>query len=153
MKPDIVALLETMEVVTQAAQADVWKQGTWIAFGPEHTGSLEWQGETFCGTAGCFAGWRAILDGAKPRVAVDGYQTNLSHPYLDFVVFPDGSRVRVGDIGVWARKRFGITDDQAEELFSGRNKMEDLERIVDEIVASTITEEQLPVAVAVGAEN
>lgn len=147
VKPDVVALVETMEVVTKASKIGLWNQGTWLSFGSDHVGALEWQNHSFCGTAGCFAGWRAILDGAALRRTTGN---DPSHPYLDYVQFPDGSRSRVGDIGIWASKRFGITDEQGEALFSGRNNLKDLERIVGEIVASAIAEEKLPVVESVG---
>lgn len=91
---------------------DVWNQGEWL------TKLFKVRGRT-CGTAGCFAGWTAVLDGA-----VDDGDGRV---YLND---------RVISVGNYARKALGLSDTQAYDLFSGGNSKEDLRRIVNKLLES-----------------
>lgn len=73
-----------------------------------------------CETGLCFAGWTAELSGAKwddPKDPLDPY-----------VVVGDD----VVHVSSYARKALGLTGDEAEELFSGFNRLRHLREIVAE---------------------
>lgn len=141
MKPDVYALVETLEVVNQAAKVGLWEQETWINSDPIAGGAMEWQGRTFCGTAGCFAGWRAMLDGAEVAYVEDA---NVEEDcYNESLVFPDGLKVHSCGVGAWAQERFGITIGQAQELFDANNTLADLHEIVREIVVEAMDAEMI----------
>lgn len=138
MKPDLYALVETLEVVNMASRAGLWDQTTWINSDPIVRGELDWQGRTFCGTAGCFAGWRAILDGGD---VVFG-DVNLDDDFRnESLIFPDGKKIHSSGVGRWAQERFGLTEAQARELFSAENTLGDLHEIVREIVTTAMDAE------------
>ncbi len=151
VKPDVVALLETLEVVQRAIKVGLWEQAAWINPEPIASGKLEWQGKEFCGTAGCFAGWRAMLDGGMvlhrdDLEVVDGYTNAI-------LEFPDGTQIPACSVGSWARDRLGLTIPQAEALFAGDHDLSDLEELVSQMVAAAITAEPMPEADKVGAEE
>lgn len=114
MSVNKVALRETMDAVLAAASEDGWEQTRWI-------------GEDQCGTYGCFAGWRVILDGGvmhKPDT--DVYPAT----YGAYARMPDGRVVQVREYAV---KQLGLSQEQAEEMFHANNTLEDLKHLVDPI--------------------
>lgn len=87
---------------------DYWWQGTWkthLARAGFSTVQVEQ-----CGTAACFAGWAAILDGEAER-----------NPWES--------------IADQARRVLGLTFSQADRLFAAYNSREDLHRLVEEFTA------------------
>lgn len=87
-----------------------------------------WLIETECGTAGCLAGWRVILDGGRPI-------PNTNREYYDGVgdylaTMPDG---KVVDIEEYAQGRLELTGCECRALFAPNNTVEDLKEIVDTI--------------------
>ena len=136
IKPDLFALVETLEVVTRAAKVGLWEQETWINSDPIIGGAVEWQGKTFCGTAGCFAGWRAMLDGGEVLYVEDAH---IEEDFLnESLIFPDGSKVPACAVGAWAQSRLGLTDSQAHDLFDADNTLADLHIMVRDIVIETM---------------
>ena len=77
-----------------------------------------------CGTAYCFAGhalaelgYKMICDASAP----DGQL------YASDAVAPNGRQVSIEEM---ARKKLGLTWDQASQLFNGDNSLDDLEKMV-----------------------
>jgi hypothetical protein len=138
-------LTETMNVVELGAKIDLWQQSSYaslvdarpIVTGVEPadeitdlmTFEVEAKGDMWsCRTTGCFAGFAAVLAGAKPLLdVVDGY------PYLmdGWVTTPAGSRESVH---AFAQEVLGITDPEAMALFSGTNSIEDLRECVAQLI-------------------
>lgn len=103
-----------------------------------------------CGTSFCYAGWFAILDGAKlekpdpmiPLWMACGW-SSLEDAVLDNETAewerPEENLnlwLTCGEtIASYAEKRLGLTDRQSCELFDGDNTMQDLRRIVARLVA------------------
>ena len=100
------ALRETLAAVK--ANPDHWHQLQWITQRPG------------CGTAYCFAGWRAALDG----------YTEESRRWCCAVDPTTGRSVSIPD---YAEECLGLTSEQADELFHPFNTLADLERIVAEL--------------------
>ena len=84
------------------SRPETWNQGVWKA-------------ETKCGTAYCFAGWTAAMEGAR------------WHPLWSSTL-DDGT-------GVWAfaHDHLGLSGDQSEALFRGDNSREVIEDVLDMI--------------------
>lgn len=118
-------LYETLDATIAAAAIGRWNQDVWV----EEIRASE---AHLCGTAGCFAGWRAFLDGYT--VLDDSYRV-LINPITGDTLGIDGWDFDDGHISEHARQRLGITVEQARKLFSSENSLEDLKRIVDQIVA------------------
>lgn len=117
-------LYETLDHVIAMDAIGLWQQDYWLTAVDEDGDRTEPTNE--CRTAGCLAGWRAMLDGAKPLW--DSYVEGRSH----LVRLPEGEPVTVEN---HAKERLGLTSDQASALFNEHNSLADLKRIVDEIVA------------------
>lgn len=121
MSPDKQALRETMDMVLAMAARGEHDQDVWVRPSTEASST-----EFTCGTQACFCGTRALMDGAQVLTT-------------NFARLPDGTLIGEG-MGYdgdswteWGRKRFGISPDQATELFWGNNSLEDLKAIVDRI--------------------
>jgi hypothetical protein len=106
-------LYETLDAVIAADAVGDWDQKRWVGpSGSSHPHS--------CGTAGCFAGWRAVLDGYTWRTNKDN---RLLNPRTGHEVYiPDH-----------ARERLGLNGEQTFALFLYKNTLDDLKYIVDEI--------------------
>lgn len=104
-------LRETLDQVIAADVVGLWDQESWFR-------------ETECGTAGCFAGWRFMLDGGEKASRQPGIGGGFGRlpRVLPLISVPD-----------WARARLGLTDEEADELFSPMNKLSELKRIVDDL--------------------
>jgi hypothetical protein len=79
-----------------------------------------------CGTSMCFAGWTAELD--------DEAEWSSAYPNSDAVLVSDSRRfegTHYEHVETWARDRLGLTDAQANVLFSAANDYDALVRIVD----------------------
>lgn len=81
-----------------------------------------------CGTAGCIAGWAALLL-APNGTKVDG----------EWLTLPDGRESR---IEYWAQERLELSTFYADELFEGSNTHEDVMRIVADIITEVEAAEQ-----------
>jgi hypothetical protein len=104
-------LYETLDAVIAADTVGDWEQGNWVV--PSRS-----QDPGSCGTAACFAGWRAILDGV----------------YLDgMLVGRQGGHKPRESIRMYAENRLGLTPEQDGSLFSGGNTLEDLKYMVNAI--------------------
>jgi hypothetical protein len=123
------ALRETLDQVIAADAVGLWDQSIWV--GPalvtfEEMESLTANGIWSCGTMGCLAGHRAMMDGYTQlqwrRGLTGGITTWLVNPKT-------GQEVR--DFKGWAKVRLGLTTQQAEVLFDADNTLEDLKRYVD----------------------
>ena len=125
--PDADLLYETLDAVIEADTGNRWIQGEWIT--PlARDGSITEVVSDWCGTAGCFAGHRAFLDGAVPIVAHGVVSRSR-------VLLPDG---QITGVEVYAEDRLRLTNTQSLRLFAGSNSLEDLKQIVDQIVAGEI---------------
>jgi hypothetical protein len=107
-------LRETLDAVIAADAVGDWIQQAWlISSWPVAEGS--------CGTAGCFAGWRAMLDG----------YTQVSRTFSGTAINPTTfERIEVRSHAV---QRLGLTDRQSVRLFAASNTLADLKDIVDDI--------------------
>lgn len=85
-----------------------------------------------CGTAGCFAGWAAALDGHT--VLTSGVLAGVVLDLSDLIVEKDDDgqiqidyeHSTVVAAAEYARKALGLTESQATRLFSGSNSRADL---------------------------
>jgi hypothetical protein len=75
-----------------------------------------------CGTAMCFAGWGALLDGWHQLRHAENY-----------VVDERGRELHMADA---ARESLGITEGQSTMLFDGLNDLELIDRFVAALVAN-----------------
>jgi hypothetical protein len=106
-------LRETLDAVIAADAVGDWNQQAWMY-------SRHRAPEGSCGTAGCFAGWRAILDGYTQASGVQGAAVDpINRTFVDVMTH--------------ATKRLGLNGFQADVLFAGTNTLKDLKRIVDEL--------------------
>ncbi|WP_280455453.1 hypothetical protein [Nocardia brasiliensis] len=77
-----------------------------------------------CGTAGCIAGWTAVLDGARPIFA------ELGSCLAFEVSTPGGDRL----IAEYARKALGLTADEARRLFTPNQTDSSARDYLDELI-------------------
>src|SRR5215218_3013437 len=114
--PNAELLRETMDAVLAAVPAGRHEQMVWCSQNAE------------CETAGCFAGWRAILDGyteyREIYVEDEGIFNALVNPKTGDALVGDG-------IGDYARRRLGLHEIQADDLFWMFNSLEALKHKVD----------------------
>ena len=101
-----------------------------------------WAEDYGCGTVGCIAGWRAILDGyTEFRNGLDYVDGALANPVTDALlpVADDNARAwsESGQttIASYAAERFGLDQDQAEVLFCESNSLDDIRDIIREFTA------------------
>lgn len=117
---------------------------------PSEWEQVRWFGTRGCGTTCCIAGKVALEDGAVPVLehnddgplgveearelwrneapgALDGYLI------LDEWVYPPGATDCV-DTGVYARHALGLTVEQAAGLFDGTNTLDDILRVVAQLL-------------------
>lgn len=119
--PNIPLLLQTMAHIE--AHPKQWNQGSWI------------REDSDCGTAYCFAGWAAVLSGAKFAKDV------ASNDFRSCVIPPDDAEPV--DVADYAADLLGVEPyeaDRAEEdnyvhLFHAANDLDDLRQIVNELCA------------------
>jgi hypothetical protein len=83
-----------------------------------------------CGTAFCFAGWAAVLDGAQLHWG-KGYESGALVWVAEFQRRADGY---MDDISEYAQRSLGLTSDEANVLFLGSNTLDDLRAIVQSLV-------------------
>jgi hypothetical protein len=106
-----------------------WEQGAWLT---RRDGAAEVGG---CGTACCIAGKVAIEDGGVPVVDELGDWARFSPGYdTSRVVFPEidpDEEVRVED---YAQEKLGLTYNQRAALFSGSNTLDDVLRIIGDLL-------------------
>jgi hypothetical protein len=127
------ALTETLAVVEKQVENGTgrFNQGAWAE-------------ETPCGTAGCFAGWRAFLDGYTFLEEGERLVNRTTGESLalwpwgeDEAGGEDEAECEAGDtVAEHATRRFGLNRGQADSLFSGRNTLNDLRRKVAALIAS-----------------
>lgn len=112
------AMYETLDKVLEVAPQGGWNQGLWIMH------------DETCGTVGCFAGWRVVLDGYTDiRYNLDDEIMALRNPDTGECVWPN-------QIAGWAARSLDLNARQAAKLFYSENTLEDLKRIVDELCAT-----------------
>jgi hypothetical protein len=124
------ALTETLAAVEKQVKngTGLWEQSDWAQ-------------QTPCGTAGCFAGWRAFLDG---YTRLEDDPTTIDVPRL---VNPrTGDSLPMYDDNGWpwrgitvarhAQQRFGLEQNQAATLFAMNNTLPDLREIVAVLIGA-----------------
>lgn len=125
--PNVELLRETLDHVIAMDAEHAWNQHVWLA---RRGGPLAYEvpeGNT-CGTAACFAGWRAVLDEKEglceiPKRAMDIVVVQIETP--------QGPREVSLDIAEYAQQRLGLDDEEAEELFNSENSLRTLKDLVD----------------------
>jgi len=137
---DIAALKQVLTAVQEADALEKagtpiqvhWRQGVWAAVLDEMSPS--------CGTAMCFAGWKAYLDGYTENV----WDTNdYDEPYLLALRNPKTDEDIPSDgVGFYAAEVLELDSYEADTLFEGSNTLEDLESIVADIEAGTLTRDE-----------
>lgn len=97
------------------AEPENWNQREWVTTDPVYLppGNV-------CGTAMCFAGHAAILDGAQ-----------LASSPSNTVVTRDGERWPVAS---YATLALGLTSRQADDLFRAENSLDDLQYKVKDLI-------------------
>lgn len=130
--PDPVDRDKLIEVVKWAAGEDAkqklglpseWEQGYWLSYRGEGTGI---GANGFCGTACCIAGKVALDDGWRPPPELSAWRGNVGATVI--------KNDEVRSVGPLAREILGLTENQADRLFSGDNTYEDVIRIAREIL-------------------
>lgn len=92
-------------------------QGNWLHI-DQSTGIIGFHAAFECGTAGCFAGWAALLNGAELSIGYDESGYNRA------VRLPDGELVED-----YAARALGLgeyLEDDGEHMFDTHNTLEDL---------------------------
>lgn len=118
-------LLDTLDHIKNNPQS--WRQDFWfINFDPDGKEihsivTFDVEELNQCGSAFCFAGHAAIKAGAAPPKANEPWHN---------VWKVDGI-----DVNIYAADRLGINPEQAEALFDPANDLEDLENMVEAIIA------------------
>lgn len=89
-----------------------------------------------CGTAMCFAGHTAVLAGARPILSLTDYERSgnggrVGVPFAT-VMLPDSDETKYVD--TYAAGLLGLDTEDADDLFSATNTLEDLQHLVAEIV-------------------
>jgi len=101
---------------------------------PEQWNQRDWRDvdhDLRCGTACCFAGWAALLNGSTwdvPDSEIENYDWDHD-PNGDKLADVDGGRA----VSRVATRALGLTWTQADQLFAGGNDIEDLRAIVAEL--------------------
>lgn len=90
---------------------------------PELLRQDKWMIKNECGTAGCFAGWAALLNGHTPRWHHFGSDDWESAYACD----EEGRCVLISEV---AESLLELTKREADVLFYGKNKIEDIELMV-----------------------
>lgn len=115
--PELLRVLAHVE-----ANQEFWRQSEWRV-------DLRLVDKDRCGTAYCFAGWKCQLDGVVWRHDAD-------YPDSDLIVLPNG---RIIDAEGYASEALGVEHTRGEDgvipLFAEGNTLDDLKRIVAELVA------------------
>lgn len=113
--PDLLALEQVMAYIE--AHPKEWKQSTW---------GIQ---KVDCGTAYCFAGTWAAMNGGKFLFDAEQWRRHgVAH--ADDVQFGDDPPV---PIPRWAIKTLGLDNGDADVLFDGGNSMEELREMVNHI--------------------
>lgn len=107
---DTNGLLEALRCVEEAAAKGLWDQSTWMK-------------PTACGTAGCLAGHYVMSQGYLPLT---------EHQEKYGIVQKDG--LTYYDIEALATELLELDLDDAYDLFAPENSLEDLHRIVMDLV-------------------
>lgn len=118
-------LSETMDAVIAADQDGTWNQATWYDPIRDDQGN-------FCGTAGCFAGHRAFLDGYK-LVWRDNWHRLPGYYEIENTV--QDCILNFASIPSYVQNRLELTDHQAEVLFSENNTLDELKEMVNALLA------------------
>lgn len=114
------------------AHPETWRQEAWFKIVDKETGRTRYDSEEVlvsevnsCGASFCFAGHVAIHEGF-PSPPVD----NNKH-WIRTINIPNREYPMIEEVSEFAVKRLGISDGQADALFSAENSLEDLEAIVE----------------------
>lgn len=108
-----------------------WKVLDHIAAHPEQWDQKTWLKRTDCGTAGCFAGWTALLSGDKPDWLECGGA--LFGEYTSFVRVNANNRMVGRTVETRAAELLDIDEEDAYFLFNATNDLDDLTRYVNKI--------------------
>jgi hypothetical protein len=108
-----------MEVSKELRNKRLLKTLEMVKANPDHWDQKHWH----CGTSHCFAGFANLLQFELPAETHEDELEDIN-PRLD--------EWSVGSATQW----LGLTDYEARLLFSSTNRLEDLERIISQIIAS-----------------
>lgn len=119
------AVMAVVEDETRWPKGVVWDQSDWV-YDVEVDDE---NGKPMCGTALCFAGWCAYLDGytqpyrIKDTVMGTREITGLENPDTGIVL-------NISRLPAYAADSLGISRDDAAHLFEGGNDLETLQEMV-----------------------
>lgn len=120
--------IEELPAYRDNQATEVWNQYSWITVFENNNVAAT------CGTAACFAGWAAILDGAQIDLtnanALVKLTPELRAQYPEF----QGLKYDTIHVSEYSRVVLGLHIDQASRLFWAGNDKEDLRKIVDEFI-------------------
>lgn len=144
--PDIAELKRILEIIEDDKKKPTgtsWDQGYWFRSFERWDILNQEDVNTTCGTAMCFAGWKVYLDGHTKFVPAardeygDYHDSRMVNPTT-------GKAVTYAEARDYAMKALGLTEEQADLLFSEDNELYDLERVIRNIeVDSKIDQQEL----------
>jgi hypothetical protein len=136
---DIELMRKVLDAVWVAGER--WQQDTWAQ-------PVQWVEQPedgiypACGTAGCFAGWLAILDGFDRYDATNEALVNSQGERLRLWHFGNAYPTSEGEwpagvqtVATYAAERFGLSFQDAELLCGASNSLTQLEDIIDKLEA------------------
>lgn len=101
----------------------MWDQHKWIAV-PDNT-----MIEGSCGTSGCFAGWAVMLFVPEFKLDPDYKDLAMFHN-----IIVDGESIPIERL---ARELLDLNGFEADALFDYGNELDDLEAVINKIIAGT----------------
>lgn len=114
-----------------AAMPKLWQQDEWAVSDKCPTGEADILEEAWsCGTAMCFAGWAVALGHELEWFDQDGYCSAAPSGEAEVVDYYWGERLSGMSVPSAATYLLGINFDEADNLFDGKNSLDDLERKV-----------------------
>ena len=117
-------VLDVIEHEEKRPEGVGWDQREWVR-------SVLDEDRNMCGTALCFAGWAAYLNGYTEPVVEQFGVDRARFVEVDALRNPaTGETLRWNEISSFARERLGLNYREADALFFGGNDLSDLHIIV-----------------------
>lgn len=139
----LLAWAETEHEKSLAGQPSEWDQESWFQL-PRELEEAEFAPMDEvpdlvlgCGTACCLAGKVSWDAGGRPLLKKSHFD-DFSYFSTSIVAFPDGSQAPVN---TFAQDHLGLSDEEADVLFSGSNTIEDLRVLIPAIISGNFRED------------